>query len=706
MNGPDRRPDAADPLSQALAAAVHRTGARAGCVYLLDQAESVLCLVAMCGAPVETFRPWWRVRLASPGPTPDAVLQDRLIWVSCQEEFTRRYPRAAAVTPYRLAFAVVPLRGVRHRWGALLLMWPSSRPARLSRRERGRITAGARHITRVLDDAAPAPVIADRPRFVPPHHADTRQAPPALAAAHLVERLPLGALALDLEGRITFVNTAAAELLGRPAELLLGTQPWESLPWLDTVACMDAYRAAVTSREPFVLTVLRPPAQWLDLRLHTDESGTSVLVTPRRAADHPSDPADAQAALTGAPGLNRIHLLVYLAAALTETVGVQDVVDLAADQILPSFDAHGMIMSTVEANRIQIIGHQGYAPEVIEQLDGLPADADLTPAGRALATGEPSYFADRAELARACPEAPQISGKQAWAFLPLITSGRPIGCFVLAHDHPHRFTASERSVLTPLAALMAQALDRARLYDAKHSLAHALQRTLLPHALPAVTGLDVAARYLPASHGMDIGGDFYDLIRLTDTTAAAVIGDVQGHDVTAAALMGQVRTAVHSHATAGATPDQVLARTDRDLDDLSTDRFVSCLYAHIDLARHQVTLASAGHPPPLVRHPDNRAHTVDIDPGPPLGIGLGAPSYPLTALPLADGALLALYTDGLVEIPGTDIGRTMADLAQHLGTSGGLPLHHLVDSLVRRTRPTNGHTDDIALLLLRPTSGS
>ncbi|MDX2701213.1 SpoIIE family protein phosphatase, partial [Streptomyces ipomoeae] len=80
--------------------------------------------------------------------------------------------------------------------------------------------------------------------------------------------------------------------------------------------------------------------------------------------------------------------------------------------------------------------------------------------------------------------------------------------------------------------------------------------------------------------------------------------------------------------------------------------------------------------------------------------------YPLTALPLADGALLALYTDGLVEIPGTDIGRTMADLAQHLGTSGGLPLHHLVDSLVRRTRPTNGHTDDIALLLLRPTSGS
>lgn len=263
--------------------------------------------------------------------------------------------------------------------------------------------------------------------------------------------------------------------------------------------------------------------------------------------------------------------------------------------------------------------------------------------------------------------------RHAWAFLPLLSSGHPIGCLLLAYNDPHPFTAAERSILTPLAGLIAQALDRARLYDAQHNLAHALQQTLLPHALPTVTGLDVAARYLPASHGMDIGGDFYDLIRLTDTTAAAVIGDVQGHDMTAAALMGQVRMAVHSHATAGAAPDQVLARTDRDLADLNASRFVSCLYAHLDLARHQVTLASAGHPPPLVRHPDNRTHPVDIRPGPPLGIGVG-----------------------------TDIAQTITGLAHHLGEAGDLPLHQLVDSLVRHTRSTGRHTDDIALLLLRP----
>ncbi|MEU7137020.1 SpoIIE family protein phosphatase [Streptomyces sp. NPDC046261] len=675
----------------------------AGGVYLVDPAGAELGLVVLCGLPVEVYVPWWRMSLASHGPNPDAVREERLVWVGCQEEFARLYPRAAASIPYRLAFAVSPLKGLRRCWGTLILLWPPSRPARLDPRERGRIALSARRVARVLDAAVPPPVIPDRPRFVPLHRPGAAQAQSALAAAGLVERLSLGALALDLEGRITFANTAAAALLGRPVEQLLGTQPLQSLPWLDNATCMDAYRTAVTSHEPLTLTVLRPPEQWLDFSLHPDDSGVSILVSPRRTADHPSKPVRAHTAPTGALTASRMHLLVHLAAALTETVGVQDVVDLLADQVLPAFGAHGLILSTTEAGRIKIIGHRGYAPQVIAQLDGLPTDADLTPAGHALATGASSFFADPAELARAYPRAPQTSDKQAWAFLPLIISGRPIGCCLLAFNHPHPFATAERALLTPLAGLIAQALDRARLYDAKHNLAHTLQQTLLPHTLPSLTGLDVAARYLPASHGMDIGGDFYDLIRLTDTTAAAVIGDVQGHDVTAAALMGQVRTAVHSHATAGATPGQVLTRTDRDLADLGTDRFVTCLYAHLDLARHQVTLAGAGHPPPLVRHPDHRARAVDIDPGPPLGIGMGTPSYPLTTLPLPEGTLLALYTDGLVETPGTDIGQTTADLVQHLAKAGDLPLHHLVDSLIHHTGPTDQHTDDIAVLMLQRT---
>lgn len=144
---------------------------------------------------------------------------------------------------------------------------------------------------------------------------------------------------------------------------------------------------------------------------------------------------------------------------------IQDVVDLVADRILPAFGAHGMIMSTAQAGRIQIIGSRGYDPAVIEQFDGLSTDADLTPAGRALTTGAASFFADRGELARLYPRAPQITDKHAWAFLPLLSSGHPIGCLLLAYNDPHPFSAAERSVLTPLAGLIAQALDRARLHD-------------------------------------------------------------------------------------------------------------------------------------------------------------------------------------------------------------------------------------------------
>lgn len=209
-------------------------------------------------------------------------------------------------------------------------------------------------------------------------------------------------------------------------------------------------------------------------------------------------------------------------------------------------------------------------------------------------TGVPAFFATFADLKRAYPPAVLQDGMAAWAFLPLTASGRTVGSMVLAYDRPHSFTTEERAILTSIAGLVAQALERARLYDAQYQLAHSLQAALLPHDLPPIPGLDLAARYLPTTHGVDIGGDFYDLIRLDKTNAAAAIGDVQGHNVNAAALMGQVRTAVH--ATAGASPGDVLARTNRLLTDLDPGMFTSCLYIHLDLAHHRARLATAGHP--------------------------------------------------------------------------------------------------------------
>ncbi|MET9463963.1 SpoIIE family protein phosphatase [Streptomyces sp. NPDC006544] len=730
-------------LDEALTGTVHRTGASAGALYLLDQVSRVLGLAVLSGVPVEVVWPWLRVPLSAPVPVSDAVREDRLVWVGSQDELARSYPRAAASLPYRFALAAAPLPGRGRCWGALLLLWPASHPAHATARERSHIGAAARRIARVLDEAAFEHAVPRRPRLVPAHVAPRAHgALPSQTAADYIERLPEGALGLDLEGRITFLSTAAAALLGTDASRLLGTRPWQSLPWLDNGSVEDHYRTAVISRDPVAFTALRPPDTPLGFQLYPDSSGISVRITPAAALTPAPEAGPGSATATATAGTSplarpastgtvsagatssgttasgstpagsassgasssrtaqagRLYQLVHLASALTETVAVHDVVELVADQILPAFGADGLVLSAADAGRLKITGYHGYDRETIDRLDGLFLDTDLTPAGQVLAEGTPSFFANPDEMARRFPGAQQLSGKAAWAFLPLVISGRPVGCCILSYERPRDFSADERAVLTSLAGLIAQALDRARLYDATRDLAHGLQQALLPRSLPTLPGLESAARYLPASRGLEIGGDFYDLIRIDATTAAAVIGDVQGHNVSAAALMGQVRTAIH--ATAGAPPDQVLARTNRVLADLETDLLVSCLYAHIDLARHEVVWASAGHPPALLHQAGRPSGVVTLDPGPLLGVDPGA-VYPVTVLPLLPGTTLAFYTDGLVESPGTDPGLIADDLARLLADHDGQALELTLDALLHRARPSGHYTDDIAMLLLR-----
>ncbi|MGV4886577.1 SpoIIE family protein phosphatase [Streptomyces viridosporus] len=689
-----------EALGASLADTVRSTGASAGGLYLREEATGMLHMVWLCGLPVEFFTPWQRLPPDSPVPVADALREDRLVWIGGQDELARQYPRTAAVLPYPFALAAIPVTGVRRCWGGLTLMWPADRPGRLTTRERHALTTGARHLARLLDDADRPPTLPDRPRFVPPGTAP-RPAQRNLAASDYLERLPEGAVSLDLEGRITHLSAAAARLLGRSAERLLGTRPWESLPWLDDPVHEDHYRTALISRSPVAFLARRPPDQWLVFELYPDTSGISVRITPRAEHSMGEDPAPAVRRPSPAPA-GRLYQLVHLAAALTETVTVRDLVELTAHQILPAFGAQGLVLSVADAGRLKITGHHGYDAEVVERLDALALDTHLTPAGAVLADATPAFFADRAEMAVRYPQAPLLSDKEAWAFLPLVVSGRPVGCCVLAYDRPHAFTADERAVLTSLAGLIAQALDRARLYDAQHRLVHELQRALLPRALPSLPGLDVAARYLPAGHGLDIGGDFYDVLRLDDTSAAVVIGDVEGHSVTAAALTGQLRTAVHAHATAGAAPDEILARTNRLLADLDSELLASCLLAHVDLARRRVTLASAGHVPPLLRQGPGRAEVLDVEPGPLLGIDLRA-RYPVTTVELPPGAVLVLYTDGLVETPGTDATRTTRRLADRLAGGGDPAPDRLVDRLLGSASRGAQYADDVTVLLLRAT---
>ncbi|MCQ4082313.1 SpoIIE family protein phosphatase [Streptomyces sp. RB6PN25] len=692
-------PGLLDPI---LLQAVRQTGASAGLVYLLPAGEEVLRLAVMTGVPkIAAF--WERVALTAPEPLAEAVRERRLVWLGSQAELARRYPRAALALPYHVTLAAAPLTAGATAWGGLVLLWPGSHPPRLSAREHHVVRTACDRMGGVLQHAAEGghPVLPRGEPHVPTApHARTAGPDEALASMDFVDRLPEGCCALDLEGRITFISATVADLVGGSAAELLGALLWEALPWLDEPVFEDHFRAAVISRQPISFIARRPPDRWLYFQLYPDASGISVRITPTDGtspADRPEPgPRESVPRPTRAGAL---YELMHLAARLTEAVTVRDVVELAADQIMPAFDAQGFVLSVAEGGRLRIVGSRGYRPEVLDPLD-LPALRDRSaPTVHALTTGVPLFFASPREMEQFHPDIPRLTKRGSWAFLPLIVSGRPVGCWVLSFDRSRPFTPDERAVLTSLAGLIAQALDRARLYDAEHQLAHDLQTGLLPAILPTVPGLEVVARYLPAARGMDIGGDFYDLIRCDDSTAAAAIGDVQGHNVNAAALMGQVRTAVH--ATAGPPPGEVLARVNRLLTDFDPGLFTSCLYAHLDLAHHRAHLATAGHPPPLLRHPDGHTEVLDLPPGLLLGIDPAA-DYQTTEIPLRPGAVLALYTDGLIETPGIELDDATADLADHLARAHHQPMETLADTLIRRTPHTDPRSDDIALLLLHP----
>ncbi|WP_256107878.1 SpoIIE family protein phosphatase [Streptomyces sp. ODS05-4] len=731
----------------------------------------MLRLAVLSGVSREFAVPWLRVAPGDPVPLADAVAQRRLVWIGGQEEMARRYPRPGLILPYRFALAAMPVTDSAPgdsvadsapgdsaadsapgdpvadsapgdsaadsapgdsaadsapgdpaaHWGGLVLLWPGSHPPRLSPAQRDDIAEGCARLAAVCRREAEhgAPLRpGHQPRLVRRH----RRTPgpiEATAAVEFVERLPGGSVSLDLNGVVTYLTEAAADLLGADVDDLLGALPWEALPWMDDPAVEDRYRAAVISRQTTSFTAVRPPGRRLRFDLHPGPTGISVRVTPAP----PEDPADGPAedpgepALTGEAGprpddpdhtahpplpsrATALYQLMHLAATLTEAAGVQDVVDQAADQLVPALGAEALALLTAEENRLRVIAYRGAPYRADVRDESAPLTSEI-PAARVLLTGDPLFFGTRAELAAAHPRAAVLKGQgDAWAFLPLIASGRPVGSLVLTYDRPRPFHPGERAILTALAGLIAQALDRARLYDSKQELAHRLQAGLLPHNLPRVPGAQIAARYLPAGRGVGIGGDFYDVIRLTGASMAATIGDVQGHNVEAAALMGQVRTAVH--ASAGAPPGEVLARTNRLLTDLDPGLFTSCLYAHIDLAHHRALLATAGHPPPLVRHPDGHTAPLDLPPGLLLGIDPTA-RYAAGGLTLPPGTVLALYTDGLVEQRGIGLDEATADLAGQLSLGSPDDLDALADALVGHARAAAPRHDDMALLLIRTT---
>lgn len=708
-------PDSGGPASGALARALVRAAldvvaavdGHAGGVYLRSGRPGLLRLAALTGLPGPLFRPWWRMNLSRPYPVAESYRAGQSVHLPDAEAAMRRFPQLTAGLPFPFASMFEPVTAGAERFGVLMALRAATPGVPVPPPERERLRGAADRLAAQLAALAAAgnpvlwdddPLCAERPGA----------AEGGGAAGVAADRLEQALLSLDRQGRIGYANAAAERLLGAEGPALRGQVLWQALPWLGHPAYEDHFRAVFMSTVPvhFPARRGREPAEWMSVDLYPGADGVTVTIT---ATEKPSY-APASMARTGgdagspADRASALYRPVALAIALTEAVTARQVSAMVTEELLPAFGGRQLAIYLLDERHLHLAWETGFPKGFLDRFDGVGLDVRL-PGVETLTSGRPLFFESMEHLAAAYPGIPLDADVGARAFLPLIASGRPVGSCILGFEAPRGFSPQERTALTALAGLIAQALERARRYDSEAALARGLQSGLLPHRLPVHPHVATVGRYLPGTQGMDVGGDWYDVVETGGGRLALVIGDVQGHGVAAAATMGQLRSAVRAFALSGNTPEQVMRGTNQLLSDLDPGQFASCCYVLLDPATGSAEAVRAGHPQPLLRHPDGRTEVLDLAGGVVLGIDPQA-AYPVTALHLAPGSVLALYTDGLVEKPGADIDTGVERLRAALAAARPDPLTETADRLIGEAGTAADRPDDIALLLACRTGGS
>jgi anti-sigma regulatory factor (Ser/Thr protein kinase) len=467
------------------------------------------------------------------------------------------------------------------------------------------------------------------------------------------------------------------------------------------------------------------------------QTGEYELIGTLQEVSEQPPGAAARTPVTGDWRRSREAFLLDAGRALAEARSTAEVLRVAAGLSMPGFSPDGLAVFGAEGDRLTVIGHHGQQPGDEGPFIHMSLATDY-PAAEVVRTGRAVYLSSPEEYKERYPVSwplAQHFGRQSWAFLPLTVAGRTMGAWMAAFTYPVTFTPDERSVLTTVARMLAQALSRAGAAETERELTDGLQRSMLPTLGPEIPGMTVAARYVPTGGGLQVGGDWYDMIPLPTGRFALVIGDVQGHDVRAAGLMGQLRIALRAYASEGHRPDAVLSRASRflcgvtdsvtygssggatnegaggsgpDGGDSADLRFATCLYVEVDPTTGTLDIARAGHPDPAIRMADG---TVLIRPtagGLPLGIDPDA-DYPTTRLVLEPGEAMLICTDGLIETGGHDLDTGWRRIRRTLEAHDG-DMESLADALVQAVHgPSSHHTtgpladrreDDIAVLLL------
>jgi PAS domain S-box-containing protein len=518
------------------------------------------------------------------------------------------------------------------------------------------------------------------------------------------EDAPIGMGLSTLDGRWLEVNGALCDLVGRSPVQLLEQPLWELAHPADRQRERDRWRRLLRdqprldqSEKRFMRHDGKVVHALVHVSLTMDGRGEPmgylwqlVDVTEQRRAEAE------RAARTEAEAVAvTIGKLQQVTEAALEHLEAVELMSLVVERIKQAFRADMARILLIEPNRegeLALGAAAGFGPgakpervpigDVLLQvvgeghpviLDGLQGEAGLDPM-----------------LGVAAPRALMAS--------PLTVKGRMAGVVEIASRRERRFTPEEESLLVLMADRAGLAIEHARAYEREVSTVEMLQRSLLPDELPKLRGVTIAARYQPGGAGVNVGGDWYDAIPLDDGRVGLAMGDVVGHGLGAAALMGQLRHAARAYALEGHSPPAVLDRLDRLVRSLPGAQMATLLYLVVDSDLRTARFASAGHVPPLVVDPDGEARFLEGAPNPPLGV-FDTFGHKEITVQLEPGSTVVLYTDGLVEERGVSIDAGLEALRQAARKPGHPEelCDHLVDSMLS-IHPAH---DDIAVLALQ-----
>jgi len=386
--------------------------------------------------------------------------------------------------------------------------------------------------------------------------------------------------------------------------------------------------------------------------------------------------------------------------ALSGATGLAAVAEVILAHVATLGAEHAIVMLRSSPGKLTVLATTG---EIGAATGGLALDAPH-PLAHAARTGEPVWLATRSAVAwgghgfdlSTAPYPAEVA-------IPLIVDDSAIGALGMRFSEPPTFSPDERATILTLAAQCSQALDRARLYQVAHQIAQTLQRSLLPQTLPELARLALAARYLPGAQGTDAGGDWYDVLQLDATRVAIAVGDVVGQGTPAAAVMGQLRSALAGYLLEGHSPAAALEHLDRFAARVPGATASSAACVVLDHHTGELCWARAGHPAPLVLDTTG-ARYLDGAAGTLLAITGRAP-FTEVRTQLAPGASVLLYTDGLIERRGEVIDDGLARLAAAAHDLPALSPDALADQLIHRVLDGAACTDDVALVVARLIPG-